>query len=427
MLKRLIFSTGKALKERLKVVAAGGLSIACSLLLVELLLDLVPRESPGPLTRLSARPLDKRQTQKAPRRSIAGTAAPAPASKLHKKSTPLFLPPKQTPESLGPVTDVPAPAANPFDLIPPLTLPPPNRTADAPVLLSRWFATPAPGVAERSPGPQPPRARPSPRAPANVAVGTCPLDTLLSSSCVAAPGSYVTTNAGTNVNTATNPSATTTVSAAIPDGFYQGQSVTLTDPELSSSNIRQGVEIFGVTGSLVAPAGACADDALNAAACATAAGRYVTSALGADVLTYTNPTASTTITSAIPRGFYDARSVSLTEPNLVPANIRAGEEVFGVTGTLSVASAVTMLESTITTNGTGVANCTGPSCPIGYSSLGCASAGNGGPTNSGNLHNTTRSQALTNAIVNNFTQSCSGTFASANQYNKVTCLRICVQ
>ncbi len=54
---------------------------------------------------------------------------------------------------------------------------------------------------------------------------------------------------GSNVTSWTNLSASTTVTAAIPDGNYSGNSCLLTDSNLVASNIVNGVSIFGVTGS----------------------------------------------------------------------------------------------------------------------------------------------------------------------------------
>jgi hypothetical protein len=41
---------------------------------------------------------------------------------------------------------------------------------------------------------------------------------------------------------------------SIPDGFYSGKTATANDADLAASNIKDGVEIFGVSGSLASPA-----------------------------------------------------------------------------------------------------------------------------------------------------------------------------
>ena len=92
---------------------------------------------------------------------------------------------------------------------------------------------------------------------------------------------------------------------------------------------------------------------------------------GSDVLLWTNPTATTSITAAIPNGFYANHNVLFSEPNMIPINIKSGVSIFGVSGTLSNDSCVAALALAGATSATGVSatNATINWVAVGASSL----------------------------------------------------------
>lgn len=157
----------------------------------------------------------------------------------------------------------------------------------------------------------------------------CTDDANNAAQCSTATSRYVTGTLGGNV-TGTDGSLTATV----PLGFQNGtKTVSVTDSDLVASNIKNTVDIFGVTGNLAAPYANCTDDSNNAGQCSTASGRYVTGTLGANV----SGTAGS-ITATIPTGFQNGtKTASVSDADLTAANIKNGVTIFGVTGTTNVA------------------------------------------------------------------------------------------
>lgn len=165
------------------------------------------------------------------------------------------------------------------------------------------------------------------------AYSPCSDDALNAGQCSTAVNRYVTATSGNDITSWTNGTGTTTVSANIPNGYYNGKTVQFTDADLVITNIKNGVNIFGVTGSLVEAYAACTDDALNAGQCSTAAGRYVTATAGSDITSWINGTGSTTVSSNIPNGYYTGKVVNLTDADLIASNIKNGVNIFDVIGT----------------------------------------------------------------------------------------------
>ncbi len=123
-------------------------------------------------------------------------------------------------------------------------------------------------------------------------------------------------------------SATTTV---VNVGYYQATDLVLVDSDLAALNIRQGVEVFGVTGTVVEAAG-------NATAALVLAGATF-SKTGEAGLTGTmaeigqqnvtpGPTAKT-----ITQGYHDGTGKVNGDATLLAGNIRKDVEIFGITGT----------------------------------------------------------------------------------------------
>ncbi len=165
----------------------------------------------------------------------------------------------------------------------------------------------------------------------------CTDDALNASQCSTSTNRYVTSQLRNSNVTGTNASLTVT----LPFGFYNGtKTVGVTDSNLIAANIKTGIGIFGTTGNLIAPYADCTDDALNVSQCSTAANRYVAS-VGANITTWTNTGATTTVSGAIPGAYYSGNSVLFTDGNLVPYNLVSGASIFGVTGTGTLVPAQT--------------------------------------------------------------------------------------
>lgn len=73
--------------------------------------------------------------------------------------------------------------------------------------------------------------------------------------------------------------------------------------------------------------------AISAPCSISTLGAIATTSMGANITSYTNATASTTVTAALPNGFYSGKTVSFTDVFLIPANIKSGISIFGVAGT----------------------------------------------------------------------------------------------
>lgn len=137
---------------------------------------------------------------------------------------------------------------------------------------------------------------------------------------------------GSDISSWANASGGTSVTAAIPEGFYSGKQISFSDADLVAANILSGVNIFGVVGTATGggsgPYAACTDDGLNASQCSTAASRYVTSTAGSDV-----SGAAGSLSANIPNGYYNGKTCSMSDADLIAGNIKDGVNIFGVAGT----------------------------------------------------------------------------------------------
>lgn len=78
----------------------------------------------------------------------------------------------------------------------------------------------------------------------------CSLNVATSSTCkLSTAGTIPTGTSGANITSYTNATATTSITAAIPNGFYSSKTVTFTDAFLTPANIKSGITIFGVAGT----------------------------------------------------------------------------------------------------------------------------------------------------------------------------------
>jgi hypothetical protein len=140
---------------------------------------------------------------------------------------------------------------------------------------------------------------------------------------------------GSDISSWVNPTAAAGVVASIPNGFYANHNVMFSEPNLVAANIKSGVSIFGVTGNASGVLGLCATNGLQSTSCSVAANTYWTNQLGANI-TATDGA----LTSAIAAGYYDGtKSVTMSDSNLLAANILSGATIFGVTGSAIAAYA----------------------------------------------------------------------------------------
>ena len=123
------------------------------------------------------------------------------------------------------------------------------------------------------------------------------------------------------------------LSMTIPDGFYSGsKSATVKDSDLTASNIKKGVEIFGVTGSVLEAKG-------NATAADVLKDKTFSNDTSIGVRGTMTDNGAVTITpnacqQKIPAGYHNGEGKVKGDSNLVASNIEKGVEIFGVTGTL---------------------------------------------------------------------------------------------
>jgi len=162
--------------------------------------------------------------------------------------------------------------------------------------------------------------------------------TINNSRCSTSTARYVSATLGSDVTIWTNLLATSEVDASINNGYYNGKSCKLTDNDLTAGNIKSGVDIFGVTGTLTPAYAACSEDSgtLNNSQCSTSANRYVASVAGSDITSWSG-SGTTSITASIPDGYYNTKSITFTDADLVASKILNGIDIFGVTGSVVAA------------------------------------------------------------------------------------------
>ncbi len=130
-----------------------------------------------------------------------------------------------------------------------------------------------------------------------------------------------------------------TTDQLIPLGFHDGTGKVVGDPDLVSANIRAGANIFGVAGK------ASVVDTADANAVASNLESGKTAYVNGIKITGTQPRISnsprfvpTTYDVWQPNGIYDNGSgggfIIAGDPDLIPQNIRAGVDIFGVIGSL---------------------------------------------------------------------------------------------
>ena len=112
----------------------------------------------------------------------------------------------------------------------------------------------------------------------------------------------------------------------IPDGLYFGsKTATAYDSDLVEGNIKDGVTVFGVTGTFPSDGTAVAGDVKSGSTFYTTSGSKLTGN-GTKVLSAAN--------DAVAEGYYAATTLSGVDTDLKAANIKKDVTIFGVTGRL---------------------------------------------------------------------------------------------
>jgi hypothetical protein len=140
-----------------------------------------------------------------------------------------------------------------------------------------------------------------------------------------------TVSAGSNIGGANGSKIFT-----IPNGMYTGsKTATANDTDLSAGNIKGGVQIFGVTGTLEEASGnAVNGDVLNGKTYSNDSGSSTGSMASIGALSITPGISSQTIT----QGYHNGSGSVDGDSDLATSNIKNGVNIFGVAGSLTVAS-----------------------------------------------------------------------------------------
>lgn len=122
----------------------------------------------------------------------------------------------------------------------------------------------------------------------------------------------------------------------IAKGYWSSKNTVLGDTDLVCGNIRSGVDIFGVTGtSLQASGTATAGDVLTGKTFSNSSGVNISGTMsnkgaGADII-------CNTFDQIISSGYWSSANTVKGDADLVPGNIKAGVDIFEVTGTSKLA------------------------------------------------------------------------------------------
>ena len=122
---------------------------------------------------------------------------------------------------------------------------------------------------------------------------------------------------------------------AIPAGYHNGSGAVAGDASLVAGNIKSGVSIFGVSGTVTPASG-------TATAAQVLTGATFSNAAGAGSGTMPNQGAVTitpgTVNKPIPAGYHNGSGTVVGDVSLIAGNIRSGVSIFGVNGGAAFAS-----------------------------------------------------------------------------------------
>ena len=128
---------------------------------------------------------------------------------------------------------------------------------------------------------------------------------------------------------AQTPSSAT---ASQPEGYYAAFNLSAVDADLVAGNIKNGVEMFGVTGTVIESSGdAAAGDVLTGKTFSNATAAGVAGAMPNNGAVNISPGSSD---QTIAAGYHNGSGIVAGDGDLVAANIKSGMQLFGVTGTV---------------------------------------------------------------------------------------------
>ena len=135
--------------------------------------------------------------------------------------------------------------------------------------------------------------------------------------------------------TMTNNGAVTITPAAsnqpIAEGYHDGSGIVEGDSDLAAANIKEGVQIFGVTGSVIEATGDATDaDVLDGKTFSNNSSAGVSGTMTNNGAVTITPAASN---QPIAEGYHNGSGIVKGDPDLVADNIKKDVEIFGVTGT----------------------------------------------------------------------------------------------
>ena len=123
------------------------------------------------------------------------------------------------------------------------------------------------------------------------------------------------------------------LSMTIPDGLYSGnKTATTSDADLTAANIKSGVDIFGVAGSVLEATGdATVADVLTGKTFSNAGNAGFSGSMADNAAVTITPS---TTAQTIAAGYHDGSGTVEGDADLTAANIKSGVEIFGVTGSV---------------------------------------------------------------------------------------------
>jgi hypothetical protein len=121
-----------------------------------------------------------------------------------------------------------------------------------------------------------------------------------------------------------------TANQTIQVGYHDGTGYVLGDADLVATNIKNGINIFGVTGTFANDATAGAGDILNSKTAYSGSTKLTGSMPNNGAVTITPSTVNQTIVA----GYHNGSGYVAGDADLIASNILTGVNIFGVTGTV---------------------------------------------------------------------------------------------
>jgi len=136
-----------------------------------------------------------------------------------------------------------------------------------------------------------------------------------------------------------------TADQSIAAGYHNGAGKCVGDADLVATNIKSGVNVFGVNGSVIEVSGnAAAGDVLSGKTFSNAGGPGTGAMVNNGAVTITPGT----MNQPIPQGYHNGAGTVTGDANLTAANIRSGASIFGVAGSAQPGAQVLKTRQTTT-------------------------------------------------------------------------------